>query len=98
MTRTIYKVPVTQTNSSTVKMPWPFTILAVQSQNNGLYLWAEVEPENTVMVTRTIEVYGTGWQIESHPEPKRYIGTAQAESGAFVWHVFERGDGVVGKA
>jgi hypothetical protein len=42
----------------------------------------------------TVEIYGTGWGIPSHPEPKRFIGTAQ--SGPFVWHAFERGDGSEG--
>ena len=89
---TIWKQAI-DVRTNVVRMPWPFTILSVQSQENRLHLWAEVEADNPVMVTRSIEVYGTGWEIPEHPDPRRFIGTAQ--SGPFVWHVYERGDGRV---
>ena len=90
-TTTIWKAPLPNTGTNIVTMPWPFRILAVQAQHGQRQLWAEVEADNPVKVSRAIEVYGTGWDIPSHPEPKRFIGTAQ--DGPFVWHVFERGDG-----
>jgi hypothetical protein len=89
---TIWKQEI-QTRTNMVRMPWPFTILSVQSQDNRLHLWAEVEADNPVIVTRCIEVYGTGWDIPPHPDQKRFIGTAQ--TGPFVWHAYERGDGRV---
>ena len=90
--RQIWKHELRVAVTNVVTMPWPFTILSVQVQAGELCLWAEVEADNPVRVSRTIEVYGTGWGIPSHPEPKRFIGTAQ--SGPFVWHAFERGDGL----
>jgi hypothetical protein len=89
--RTIWKHELRVGVANVVTMPWPFTILSVQAQAGVLCLWAEVEADNPVKLSRTIEVYGTGWGIPSHPEPKRFIGTTQ--SGPVVWHAFERGDG-----
>jgi hypothetical protein len=40
-----------------------------------------------VRVERLFQVVPTGWGPDA--EHAEYVGTALAEEGAFVWHVFE---------
>ena len=83
--KTIWKFPLAHTMEQEIEMPYGARILCAQRQGVDGCLWAEVDPEN-VPRKRVIRIYGTG---HDHDEgAQSYIGTYQ--SGAFVWHVYER--------
>lgn len=85
--RIIYKYPLQMVDAQTVAMPEGANILTAQMQGENLCLWVLVDAEPELpKQNREIEIIGTGnGFIEA---PRRYIATAQ--SGHWVWHVFER--------
>lgn len=68
----------------TVAMPVGATVLNVHEQNDGVFMWAEVEPSNA-LVTRRFTVYATDQMVEDNHE---YRGTAFMKNG-LVFHVYE---------
>jgi hypothetical protein len=82
----IFKYRLEIEDKQTIEMPAGAQILCVQTQSEGVKLWALVD-DQAAPAPRTILIYGTG-----NPGPGddvRYIGTAQMAKGALVWHVFE---------
>jgi len=83
-----------------VEMPHGSRILAVQGQKQifggflgpmaaeTVCLWAMSNTEESKTVRRFFRIYGTGRAIDEDPANLDYIGTVQ--TGAFVWHIFER--------
>lgn len=65
-------------------MPKDAKILTVAAQDDRLFLWAEVDPDEKAEI-RYFEVYGTGHDLTENE--KAYIGTVFM--GEFVWHVYE---------
>lgn len=70
-----------------IMMPEGAKILTFQMQNQELYIWALVNPNNE-MEERKFYVFGTGHEIEME-NISIYIGTAQMMGGSLVWHLFE---------
>lgn len=77
-----YELPVTDV--VTVSMPKGAKILTVQPQRGAVTLWAEVDP-TARRVDRRFQIVGTGNNFD--PNGARYLGSAQ--TGIFVWHVYE---------
>ena len=87
--KTIWKFELKITDIQEMSMPKGSAILSVQAQNNKPYLWALVEPEESIE-TIIIETFGTGNPImDSIGDPRKFVGTYQLENGAFIGHVFE---------
>lgn len=80
----IHKFPLLIQATQTIYINHGFDILCLQMQNGTPTIWAAVDPDYT-LVQATIEMYGTGHDIEGSPD---YIGTVQ--DGRFVWHYFLR--------
>ena len=75
-----------------IKMPKGAEILDGQTQNGYPCIWALVNPNNETE-SRYFEAYTTGQDIHFDMGIERkYIGTFQTQSGAFVFHLFERVD------
>ena len=84
---TIWKFPLTVTDSQRVEMPEGAQLLTVQLQGNQPCLWAVVDSDNETE-DRYFEIYDTGNPIRGDiNETAKYIATFQ--QGPFVWHVFE---------
>lgn len=83
----IWKFPIRIADVQLVSMPFHSHIICVQSQHDEVTLWALVDPTSPRR-EKKIGVCGTG-----HDAPVReaYIGTAQTNGGALVWHVFDLG-------
>lgn len=83
--KTIYKYPVPVADSFSIFLPKGAEILTVQTQGEGAYVWAIVEPGGGVR-KRDFCLRGTG-----HPlgDVGRYIGTFQLRGGSIVFHLFE---------
>lgn len=82
---TIWKYEIPVTGSFSVPMPKGSEIIAFQSQNDHLCIWAQVNPSNE-KEERKFHLVGTGHEI-----PKtagHYWGTAQMANGSLVWHLY----------
>lgn len=88
--KTIWKFPLSITGQQQISMPEGAEILCVQVQRGQVCLWALVNP-NFVKKPRTIEIFGTGHEVDD--APRTYIGTVQVHpmGSDLVWHVFEVG-------
>lgn len=71
----------------TVQMPKGAEILCAREQFNKICIWARVKPQKE-KETRKFVLTGTGHEAPE-PDTARYIGSAQLDGGAFVFHVFE---------
>ena len=81
--KTIYKYQILPPGVD-ISMPVEAKIVAVHEQDDGVFLWAEVEPNNAYE-TRHFTVYATGQMIEYGHE---YRGTFFMKSG-LVFHLYE---------
>lgn len=84
----IWKFPLEIEGEQVLQMPLGSEILCAQVQEGRLCLWAIVDSEMP-RERRTIVIVGTGHPM-GEPADYDYIGTAQMNGGALVWHVFER--------
>lgn len=90
MNKQIWKFEIDSPSKLGIEMPIGAEILTVQVQNETPCIWALVNPEETKM-KRYFEIYGTGMGIYCDMGiDRKYIGTFQLNSGALVFHVFER--------
>jgi len=69
----IFKYPLDVVDFQVVNMPKDAELLDVQVQNNGLQLWALVEP-SAEKVDRVIAIVGTGNPYPEQAEPDRVQG------------------------
>ena len=67
-----------------IKVPGSPQILRVGFQNENLFVWILVEPDQP-MTEITLEIYGTGHKIAPR-RGRTHIGTAV--SNLLAWHVF----------
>lgn len=83
--KTIYKYPLRVVEEQIITVYEDATFLSVQEQRNEVFLWAEVDTDNS-FEERKIFIYGTG-----HPQTKNdltYLGTVQQSLFQLVWHVY----------
>ena len=102
MNEVIYKYQLEVTDTQLIHLPSDAEILTVQTQpepglmgeriGEKVCLWAKLRadtPESTAtVVTRTIEIFGTGHPIK--PGNRKYLGTFMLRGGSFVGHAFEK--------
>ena len=81
-----YEIPVA--DESFVRLPLGAQILSVGQQNDQMFLWALVNPDEQRTERRNLRVAGTGHELTEVKELK-FIGTVHIY-GALVFHVFER--------
>lgn len=85
--KAIWKYSLPFQGRTEITMPKRAEILCVQEQDSTIHLWALVkigDRSDVTTETRAFSVFGTG---DVHETFGRYVGTAQ--TGPFVWHVFE---------
>lgn len=97
--KTIYKYPITFDGSSlghgTIEVPAGAQILpkyiqqesGVSGMPSKLYVYAMVDPHQTVKVKVDMYVSGTGWTLTDE-EMKDYIYLTTWEKNGYVWHAF----------
>ena len=86
--RTVWKYELYADGETQLRpMPRGATIVHVAEQRGSLCLWAEVDP-NRSLVDRCFVVHGTGHPIEHDGV---YVGTLIHFGGDLVWHVYEVG-------
>lgn len=92
--KTVWKYPLTVTESQIVLIPKGAAILTVQTQNDMPFLWAQVDT-NAPPVPRYIAIIGTG--IQSDVGHGGYISTFQILGGKLVFHAFEVNGAAIGQ-
>jgi hypothetical protein len=85
--KTIWKFPLSITDTQSIMLPVGARILSVQFQGNQLCLWVLVDLDERLVRRRTILIYGTGNPIDSEIE-MQYIDSVQDVQ--LVWHIFEQ--------
>jgi hypothetical protein len=89
---TIYKYPLTISDTQTLELPVVSRILHFGVQNQVPCLWVLIpDVTDERFQTATFEMFGTGNEMPALPmqERREYIGTALMNNG-LVWHFFER--------
>ena len=88
MKTAIWKFPLSLETKQVLLMPKGAEILSVQTQNDIICIWAEVEPL-AKKEERTFEIFGTGFSLPelNLEEDRRHLGTCQ--TGQLVFHVYE---------
>lgn len=86
--KTIWKYQLALTDGQQVlAMPKGARILHLGYQNQVPTLWAEVDSEAD-KEPRYFQIHGTGHPVANGGT---YLGTVQASSSIFVWHVYDHG-------
>jgi len=85
--KTIWKFPVSMTDSIGIEMPVGARVLTVQVQHGQPYIWVEVDPE-AQKEHRSFRLFGTGHPIEEG-FVLDYVGTFQMHDGGLVFHLYE---------
>lgn len=88
MPRAVWKYPLRMTGGA-IELPPDALILTVAEQDDQIFMWVEVRPENNdaVREVRWFEIYGTGEEMP--PFALTYIGTVMLRRGTMVRHVYE---------
>jgi hypothetical protein len=81
--RVIYKYELART----IQLPIDSQVLKVGMQNGGMYIWALVDPNQTIKSQRNFEILGTGHSFEFDYLTHTYIDSLF--DGPFVWHIWE---------
>lgn len=91
--KTIYKYEIKDTDYK-LSLPKGFDILCAKSQidkygDEGIFLWALVDPDVEDMEVVNIKVLGTGMNIDDSIKLS-YIDTVMINNGKYVFHVFKK--------
>lgn len=90
MNKIIYRYPLLVTDYQEVLMPIGAEILTIQTQGENPSLWALVDPNESNVESRSIEMFGTGHPIADDLNIyHHYISTFQLQEGKLVFHAFE---------
>ena len=63
MNKVIWKYPLKVQDVQNVIIPKGAELLSVQTQGDGAFLWALVNPKETETEARNIEIFGTGQPV-----------------------------------
>jgi|GEM_PF-3265708 len=83
----IYKYPLTEIHEI-VKIPKGGRVLSAGAQNDQIYIWVLINPNNTPIV-RDFIIAGTGQKFSTNRE---LIFISRVTMGNFEFHVFEEVD------
>lgn len=87
MKNTIWKYELEITGKQVLTIPCEHQFLSVQNQGGSLVAWYQLDPDAPT-VDLQMGVFGTGHLIKECPGT--YLGSAQFQDGALVWHVFSK--------
>lgn len=90
MKKQIWKFPLPIDSAVGLMMPIGAEILCVQVQHGAPTLWAIVNPD-AGSTQRVFQLVTTGQPFDTYK--MKYVGTFQLQGGAFIGHLFERGQG-----
>ncbi len=88
MALTVYKYEVPLEDDFVLWLPTGAQLLSFQAQYDNPCLWALVDPDARTE-KRGFRLAGTGHKIDLDPAALRFVGSAQFQGGALVFHLFE---------
>jgi hypothetical protein len=88
MAKEIWKYPF-QTDRDEIVMPLGAKIITAGMQGDDFFVWAIVDPAQTLRATRRIAMFGTGHPMTEEDAAGRFINTIFF--GPLVFHVFDLG-------
>jgi len=89
MNKTIYKYPLILIDSQAVSLPIGSEILTIQTQEEMIYMWVLINPNENQNEIKHIEFFGTGYPISyDMGVSRKYISTFQMYD-ELVFHAFE---------
>jgi hypothetical protein len=81
-----YKIPVTDEVS--ISLPKGATLLSVKEQNDGIVLYAEINPDEMKMVQYDFRIVGTGHRYKFDRRFYKFLDTVKLYGGQLMFHVF----------
>lgn len=84
----IFKYKIELTDHPSIDMPINAKILHLDDQYGDLFLWAEIDEEETVVPT-SFRIYGTGHLLDEGHSSYTFIGTVLDRRG-LVWHIYKK--------
>ena len=84
----IYKYPIEIRDEQTISVPKDSKILAIQTQNEQLVVYALVDINQKEMQTIEIRIFGTGHDLDINMTSWTYLGTVMTYHDKLVWHIF----------
>ena len=85
----IYKYDLGPTDLQFIRLPKGAQLLHVETQHQGIKLWALVNLNESEEETRNILIKGTGHAIEEPIDLLKHISTFMTADKMFVFHAFE---------
>jgi hypothetical protein len=82
--KTIFKYPLSVTDTQVLKMPKNADVFSAQFQSDQLCVWGLVDTE-AELEDREFRIFGTGHPFEVSGM-FRFVDTVQ--QGSLVWHIF----------
>lgn len=91
MKRVVHKYTLVANTFQTVPVPKGGEFLEAREQHGEIAVWFMCNPREEIE-NKHIAVFGTGHPFEIE-KVGRYLGQAQLENGAFIFHIFEAHNG-----
>lgn len=88
MSRRIFKYELKLDTVNIVSMPKGAEVISVIEQNNGIVVYAIVDPDETQMVDKVFTIVGTGRDMTFDADDYVFLGTVSMFAGRYIWHVF----------
>jgi hypothetical protein len=85
----VFKYPVHIDDYFSIDLPEGARVLHAEAQDGRPQLWALVDPETNVTVTRRFRFAGTGHPITEPLDKLRHVSTFSMEGGRLIFHIFE---------
>ena len=93
MAKQVWKYTLDSMTTNVISMPLGARIISVDSQREEICIWVLVDTDEKKTMIHRFVVCPTGGDI---PETVEYfLGTAQLQNGALVFHVFQLNGDVV---
>jgi hypothetical protein len=83
----IFKYPVEITDAQVLVLPLGARVLSAMEQNNGIVIYALVEPTVEFKKNVEIRIAGTGHDVAFDLQKFKFLSTVSTH-GRFMWHVF----------
>lgn len=88
MSRRIFKYELKLDSVNIVAMPKGAEVISVIEQNNGIMVYAIVDPNETKMEDKVFTIVGTGRDMTFDADDYVFLGTVSMFEGRYIWHVF----------
>jgi len=86
--QSVWKFPVEAIQIQRLEVPKGSKVLSVDTQGEGVVVYALVSPAQTEKEYKEIRIYGTGHTIADDIDECTFLGTVKLQEETLVFHVF----------